>query len=91
VEFEWDPAKSERTLAERGFNFAFASLMFEGFIVEWPDLRRDYGEVRMQAVGEVEGEILLVVYTFRGETRRIISARRANAKERKRWHSSVRP
>jgi uncharacterized DUF497 family protein len=56
-------------------------------MVEWPDNRKDYGERRIRAVGESSGELLHVVYTRRGDTVRIISARRANQKERALWHS----
>jgi len=55
-----------------------------------PDRRRDYGEERVIAIGEVDGEVLVVVYTDRGNTRRIISARRANRKERQLWQSFAR-
>lgn len=88
TEFEWDEAKSEATQVRRGFGFRFATLIFDGRVVEEPDERRDYGELRMRAIGEVEGQILTVVYTDRGEIRRIISARRANRKERATWRSS---
>ncbi len=90
MDFEWDEANSEATRQERGFGFDFAALIFEGPTLETIDTRRDYGEVRVQAIGEADGFLLLVVYTDRSETRRIISARPANAKERTRWLSFVR-
>ena len=84
--FDWTPAKHERTLAERGFGFDFAARIFESDdVIEVVDARRDYGEVRVQAIGEVDGLVLFVVYTDRGDTRWIISARKADRKERKRW------
>lgn len=84
--FDWTPAKHEWTLAERGFGFDSASRIFESDdVIEVVDGRRDYGEVRVQAIGEVDGLVLFVVYTDRGETRWIISARKADRKERKRW------
>jgi uncharacterized DUF497 family protein len=55
--------------------------------LERRDDRRDYGEVRMQAIGRAGDDILFVVYTDRGDVRHLISARRANRKERKLWHS----
>ena len=51
--------------------------------------RRDYGEVRVQAIGIAGGDILSVIYSDRGELRRIISARLANKKERKLWQSFI--
>ncbi|MCC7048891.1 MAG: BrnT family toxin [Alphaproteobacteria bacterium] len=89
--FEWDEAKSERNRSERGFGFDFAALIFEGPVVEWCDLRAAWGEVRVVAVGSVEGNLLAVVYTDRGEVRRIISARKARRKERELWRSLASP
>jgi uncharacterized protein len=87
VEFDWDPAKSEATEHRRGIGFDRAAEIFTGRTIEWPDDRKDYGESRIRAVGESNGELLNVVYTRRGDTVRIISARRANQKERALWHS----
>ena len=88
MRFEWDQDKGERNQRERGFGFAFAALIFEGETIEWPDDRRDYGEARVRAIGEVDGLVLYVVFTDRGDVRRIISARLASKKERDRWHAS---
>ncbi len=88
MRFDWDLAKGERNRRERGFGFEFAALIFEGDTIEWPDDRRDYGEARVRAIGEADGLVLHVVFTDRGEVRRIISARLADRKERKRWHAS---
>jgi uncharacterized DUF497 family protein len=85
MEFEWDKAKSERNRRKRGFGFATAALVLGGPIQTTLDDRRDYGEERIIAIGEIDGEVLVVVYTDRGQVRRIISARRANRKERETW------
>lgn len=91
--FEWDETKSRRCFAERGFDFAHASLIFaDEDRVERMDRRRDYGEERWQTIGEVGGKIYFVVFTYRGEAIRIISARRAHEQEErvyregKAWH-----
>jgi uncharacterized DUF497 family protein len=89
--FEWDAAKSWRNLSERGFGFDYAARIFLGPTLERQDRRRDYGEVRMQAIGETDGDVLFVVYTDRGEARHIISARLANRRERKLWQSFAEP
>ncbi|MEA2976078.1 MAG: uncharacterized protein QOF19_1598 [Alphaproteobacteria bacterium] len=85
--FEWDEAKSRRNLRERGFGFDYAAGIFAGPTLERRDDRRDYGEVRMQAIGRVGDDILFVAFTDRGDVRHLISARLANRKERKLWHS----
>ena len=87
--FDWDEAKSLRTLRERGFGFDYAAGIFSSLTLEKQDDRRDYGESRIQAIGRVNDDVLFVVYTNRNEVRHIISARRANRKERKLWQSFV--
>lgn len=44
MRFEWDEAKSDANLAERGFDFAFASLAFDRPTLEVEDRRKDYGD-----------------------------------------------
>lgn len=83
----WDPAKSDLTLVRRGFDFAQAAQIFRGRTVEHEDVRRNYGEQRVVAVGVVDGMCLTVVYTDRlsgdATERRIISARFSNRQERR--------
>ena len=56
-------------------------------LVEHDD-RFDYGEPRYRSVGQVEGRVFVVVYTPRGGRLRIISARKANERERRRYEAS---
>ena len=95
LEYEWSAHKSATNLAERGFDFAFASLIFEGKILEKVDDRRDYGEERFVAIGKADGITLTLVYTDRiaeegRPVRRIISARRSNSNERKAYQRKTR-
>lgn len=87
MRFSWDARKSEANLAQRGFDFAFASVVFDGPTLERADDREDYGERRIIAVGLADGVHLTVVYADRPGTRemvrRIISARRSNRRERR--------
>jgi uncharacterized protein len=86
MQFEWDKAKSETTLAERGFDFAYAALLFDDpYRIEREDVRRDYGEPRWQTIGEIEGRVFLLVFTLRDAVTRIISARRAHDNEAKEY------
>ena len=86
MRFTWDPEKSERNLAERAFDFAFAAAIFAGPTLERIDTRQDYGEVRRIALGIADGISLTVVFTDRAEAgdvvRRIISARVSSRRER---------
>jgi uncharacterized DUF497 family protein len=87
--FEWDPAKETRNIVERGLDFTTASRIWDGPVVEQVDQRRDYGETRSIATGLTNGSILVVVYTWRGGHRRIISARKANSRERQRFQNEI--
>jgi hypothetical protein len=94
VRFSWDSRKSEVNLAERGFDFEFATLIFEQPTLERLDGRRDYGESRILAVGIAQGIHLTVAYTDRDVPdqdieRRIISARRSNRRERKAYSEAI--
>ena len=86
--FEWDQAKSDRNFAERGFDFEYACEIFGDDIIEWDDTRRDYGERRVVAIGEIDEMIYVVVYTQREEVRRIISARPASRRERDAYYKA---
>ena len=85
MQFEWNAGKHARNLELRGLGFDDGALIFEGSVIEWTDARRDYGEVRVRAVGQSEGDLLHVVYTERDDIRRIISVRLANRRERAAW------
>lgn len=74
--------------AERGFGFADAVGIFLGRTIEWQDTRKDYGEVRIVATGEVDGDFFTLVYTDRGDIRWIVTAWPSNRKERTRWQRS---
>ena len=84
--FEWDAAKSEATLAQRGFDFEFAARVFAGNHIEREDLRRNYGERRYAVTGEVDDRVITVVWTPRGRRRRIVSAWLASNRERREYH-----
>jgi hypothetical protein len=85
--FEWDEDKRLSNLVKHGVDFRRAVQVFGGRIVELPDRRRDYGEMRIRCLGEIEGRVYVVVYTGRGSTRRLISVRKANAREQRTYHA----
>jgi hypothetical protein len=94
VRFTWDARKSARSLRERGFDFEFATQIFEHRTVERVDTRRDYGERRVIALGRAQGIPLTVVYTDRAEAdgeivRRIISARKSHRRERQAYDKAT--
>ncbi|HVC54987.1 MAG TPA: BrnT family toxin [Stellaceae bacterium] len=88
AEFEWDPEKESRNIHKHGIDFATAKLIWDGSVFERID-NRQYGETRFQAFGVVENRILTVIFTWRGEARRIISARRANVREKRLFETEI--
>jgi uncharacterized DUF497 family protein len=94
VRFSWDPKKSDANFRDRSFDFAFASLIFDGPTLEREDTRSDYGERRIIAIGLAAGLELTVCYTDHVDAsgvvdRRIISARRSNRRERKAYREAI--
>lgn len=84
MQFEWDKAKNQKNLAKHGITFELAQEIFAHKVVTLEDVRLDYGEKRMVAIGVLqEGVYLMVVYTKRQNKTRIISARKANKQERR--------
>jgi uncharacterized protein len=81
MQIEFDPIKRDKTLVERGLDFAKAGLVFAGKHLTREDIREDYVEQRFQTAGWLEGRIVILVWTPRGEARRIISMRKANERE----------
>lgn len=82
VEFEWDEAKSDQCFRQRGFDFAYAVRTFvDPHRIIGPDHRQDYGEDRFRLLREIEGRVFVLIYTLRGPSMRIISARKANRRE----------
>jgi uncharacterized DUF497 family protein len=89
MEVEWDEAKSERNFRERGFDFAYAALVFDGAVTEREDTRKDYGEPSFIVIGVVDGDHLAVVPTPREGRIRIVSARRASRRERHAYDQEI--
>ncbi|MBK5480350.1 BrnT family toxin [Pseudomonas sp. TH21] len=93
LDFEWDLVKAESNLRKHGIRFEEAALVFEDpFHLSVQD-RFENGEYRWQTIGAVRGcVVVLVAHTIRFEDGteiiRIISARRADRKERKTYEHS---
>ncbi len=80
----FDPAKRERTLRERGIDFAQAEAVFGGRTLTLPDERFDYGESRFQTYGLLADRVVMVVWTPRAEARHVISMRYCHEREARR-------
>lgn len=85
MEIEFDPAKDAANIASHGLALADAAEFdLAGAVVEVDD-RKDYGETRFRAFGRMDGEGRCLVFTWRGDTIRVISYRRAHEKEMRRY------
>lgn len=75
----------ERTESRKkhGLSFEDAENVFAGPCVTFVDNRFDYEETRLITLGTLEGRIVVIVHTLRGKNTRIISMRKANAREQK--------
>jgi len=89
MQIEFDPDKRVKTLAERGLDFAHVAEIFSGAHLTREDTREDYVEQRFQTAGWLGARIVIVVWTPRGEARRIISMRKANERETAKLRSSL--
>ena len=86
-DFEWDDAKAASNRRHHKITFEQArDVPADPFIIEWIDEGQDEHEQRFSALGMVENRLLFVAYTMSGNAIRIISARRAEPFERRRYH-----
>lgn len=85
MDFAFDPAKDRLNRQKHGLPLAAAAHMFEQATVEFEDERFDYGEKRIVALGLIAGRVMVCVYTDRPRVRRIISLRKANSDETKKY------
>ncbi len=71
MDFEWDEAKCPANILKHDIDFVDAIGIFGSRFMETEDRRRDYGEQRFRAFGEIDGQVLHVVSTWRNDRRRI--------------------
>ena len=89
MKIEFDPEKRMKALQERGLDFLCAKEVFSGPTITSEDARFDYGEPRFITVGALCERMVVMVWTPRGEARRIISMRYANEREIKRFSQQM--
>jgi uncharacterized protein len=89
MKFEWDEEKAHRNVLKHGISFDQAITAFDDpFALIAPDEKHSIaGEIREWLIGESDDGVLVVVFTRRwsGQAYRLISARSANRRERKRY------
>ena len=90
MQVEYDRAKRDTTLRTRGLDMAQANKVFDGTTVTIEDDRKDYGEPRYITIGFLAGRMVFVAWTPRANARRVISMRKANAREQALYGSRFR-
>ena len=81
---DWHAAKAEPDVRQHGVDFATATRVFrDPHRIERQNTRTSYREARLEVIGMVGEQVLVVIYTPRADRIRIISARKANRRERR--------
>jgi uncharacterized DUF497 family protein len=87
TQFEWDENKRQQNLAKHGVDFLRAALVFDGRPAVMLYSPRA-GEDRWQTTAAIEGRLITVIWTWRDERCRIISARRARDGEERAYRQT---
>lgn len=85
MRFDFDPTKDRLNTEKHGLSLALAAFLDWDEALLWIDDRQDYGENRVLALAPKTGILYYVAFVDRGDVRRIISLRRANRREVKRY------
>ena len=94
MEFSWDQQKNQVNFKKHGIRFEEAVLIFEGVHFTRVDSRDYYNEQGQAEIREITigtlggGTVLVVCHTNRNSQTRIISARKATSKERRRYNET---
>ncbi|MEW6318806.1 MAG: BrnT family toxin [Pseudomonadota bacterium] len=89
MDINFDPGKNETNIRTRGLSFERAAdFEFDTAVIEI-DGRKAYGEDRYTAIGFLDGRLHVLVFTLRADSLRVISFRKANAREIKRYEQTA--
>lgn len=84
MEFEWSEMKRLTVLKQRGLDFLRARMLFDGRpLSTYSSPRED--ELRWVSIGHLDGHMVAVIWTLRGDNIRIITMRRARDAEKRRF------
>ena len=89
MKITYDPVKHLKTLKDRDLDFEEAVLVFASRHFTRGDDRIDYGEDRFITIGRLRGRMVVLVWTMRGDAAHIISIRKANDREAKRFQNHL--
>lgn len=89
MQIDFDPDKRAATLLHRGLDMADAAIVFDGPSVTLKDIRQDYGEERFITLGLLMSRMVVLVWTWRNQARRVISMRKAHEREQTLYQSRL--
>jgi len=85
VDYEFDPDKDRFNIARHGLSLTEAEYFEWDTAVLWEDTREAYGEQRFQATGYIGDRLCVMIYCLRDDIVRVISLRKAEPKEMRRY------
>jgi uncharacterized protein len=91
VRYEWDEDKRRKNIRKHGIDFVGAERVFDGYTVTVDDDRFAYHEFRFLTLGVLNGRVVVVSHTERGDSVRFISIRGATKNEEERYFTEIRP
>lgn len=87
MDIHYDPIKNARNIRDRGLSFeCVADFDFNSALIE-QDVRKEYPELRMNALGLIERRLYALTFTPCAQGIRVISFRKANSREVRRYVS----
>ena len=90
MQFEWDDGKAAQNVDKHGVPFEYAIRVFlDPHRLDSEDAHRDYSEQRRLTLGMIEGRLFVVAYTPRDTVIRLISARKANEREQRKYNETL--
>ena len=91
VEISYDPTKNEHNIAQRGLSFERATEFDFETALFAVGARHDYGEIRHRALGWLDSRLHALVFVETAKGIRVISFRKANQREVKRYEEATQP
>jgi uncharacterized DUF497 family protein len=88
--FEWDEEKRLKNIESHSIDFVRAKEIWKNPVLEILSSQAHHGEDRFLAIGQTEDSLITVIYTWRGDKRRLISARKARNNEKKHYENEIR-
>ena len=89
MQIDFDPAKNLRNIAERSLSFELAGEFDFDTAIIWMDARKVYPEVRVSVLGLLAGRVHALVFSETTKGIRVISFRKANKREVKRYEEET--